>query len=411
MSSTYNVLAGDTFELISRKSYGSELEAQRIAMANPGAVEPLSPGTTLTIPDQPNAPQNVPQAAPSGGVNEVSIAIDGERFRFWESIRIRQSIDAISTAGFSAPFEPNAPGFKETFVPLSYKRFEVNVGGAPLFTGTILPVDPGLTPERKSLAISGYSLPGVLQDCMFPASAFPLEFNNQNLKDIAEKAAGFFGLSVEFEGTPGPVFERTGADPAKKVLAFITELAKQRNRITTDTPRGALLFPEIVETGNPVANLREGESPLQGVTPSISPQSYYSHVTGIAPAVVGKAGKQFTVKNPFMSGVIRPFVFKADDTTPADLQAAVEAKAGRMFGNVVSYACPVATWRDPSGALWKPNTTITLFAPGAMVYNVTELVIRAVDFEKTGDTERVVLTVVLPGSFNGKIPEALPWLD
>ena len=80
-----------------------------------------------------------------------------------------------------------------------------------------------------------------------------------------------------------------------------------------------------------------------------------------------------------------------------------------MFGDMAAYSIRVATWRDPDGALWAPNTTITLLAPGAMVYKEYEFVIRAVEFEGNRAARVATLELVIPGSFSGKIPEVLPW--
>jgi hypothetical protein len=44
-----------------------------------------------------------------------------------------------------------------------------------------------------------------------------------------------------------------------------------------------------------------------------------------------------------------------------------------------------------------------------MIYNEYEFVIRSVRLIKTGDSESATMTLVLPGSFEGKIPEAMPW--
>ena len=110
-----------------------------------------------------------------------------------------------------------------------------------------------------------------------------------------------------------------------------------------------------------------------------------------------------------MEGVTRPFAFDVPDTVDADLKTATEAKAGRMFGNVSLYSVQVDTWRDPLGELWKPNTTLTLLAPDAMVYNEFEFIIRSVRYERNEASEIATLELALPGSFSGKIPEALPW--
>lgn len=411
MSQTYSVIAGDTFESIARKKYGTEKEADRIARANPGVAEPLTGGTVLTVPTLPDAPQDLQSNAPAATDDEVAILIDGQRFRFWDRVRVTRAIDTMDTVEFGAPFDADAPGFRETFRPFSFKTVVITVGGTPLFTGTMVAVSPAVENGQKIVSVSGYSLPGVLNDCTSPASTYPLEFNDQGLREISAALASPFGIAVEFQADQGAIFERVASEPGKKVLAFLTELAKQRNLVIGSTTRGSLLFSRSIETGTPVARLQQGSAPVMAVTPFFSPQEYYSHVTGIEPVIVGLAGSQFTVKNPRLQGVTRPITFNAPDTLDADVKAAVESKAGRMFGNMASYSVRVATWRDSQGNLWEPNTIVKLLAPEAMIYSEYAFVIRSVEFEREGRKETATLNLVIPGSFSGKVPESLPWED
>lgn len=409
LSSTYKVVIGDTFELISRKKYGTELEADRIAKANPGASEPLTPGITLIIPILPNAPQNIQQKAISDNLNEVAVLIDGKRFRFWDKIRLTQSMDGMDTIEFGAPFNADIPNFRKIFKPFTYKSNVVTVGGEPFFTGRIINQPPVIENNQIVISVSGYSLPGVFNDCTAPASAFPLEFNNQGLQEIATTLAAPFGIDVIFDADQGAIFERVALKPTTKILSFLIDLAKQRNLIISSTERGKLLFQQSISIGNPVARLQQGEPPLLSVTPRFSPQEYYSHLTGLESVEIGLSGSQYTVKNERLEGVIRPLIFTVPDAAKADVKAAVQAKMGRMFGNLAAYTIDVATWRDPNGNIWKPNTTIKLTAPDAMIYNEYEFIIRSVNFEKDDTTEIATLDLIIPGSFSGQLPEILPW--
>ena len=409
MGTTYVIIAGDTFDRIARKVYGSEVDSPLIIRSNPGLAEPLTPGVIIFIPDKPTAPSVIAQSAAADNENEVALSVGGERFRFWDSVTISLSMDTLDTIEFNAPFEVNNAKFRKTFRPLSFQDLVVTVGGRLLFTGTMLTPKPTITPERRTVSITGYSKPGVLNDCTLPASAFPLEFNGQGLKEIAATVAAPFGLSVKFAADPGAIFERVAIEPGKKVLQVLADLARQRNLVISSTFAGGLLFQQSVSVGRPVARLEEGLSPLTSVTPQYKEQEYYSHVTGLLPTTLGKGGSQFTVNNPRLSGVIRPFTFTAEDTLGADAKSTIEAKVGRMFANAVSYSISVVGWRDPQGALWTPNRTIKLLAPGAMIYNEYEFIIRSVNLIKTGDSETATMTLVLPGSFEGKIPETMPW--
>jgi len=409
LSTTYKTAIGDTFELISRKKYGTEANAGLIAEANPGAVEPLATGITVILPTIPGAVQNIKQNTPANNPDEVAVLIAGKRFKFWSEVRITRSIDTMDTVEFSAPFEADNPEFKNTFKPFSFQDIEVTVGGAPLFTGTMVGVTPALGPDGKTVDTSGYATPGVLNDCTPPASAFPLEYNNQNLEDIAKKITAPFGITVVFDVSPGPRFERVAPNSGQTVLAFLSGLAKQRNIVISSTAKGELLFQQSVGSGKPVAILRQGESPVVAVTPFFNPQEYYSHITGIEPVIVGLAGSKFTVKNPRLKGITRPMTFTAEDTEAGTLKDAVKAKASRMFGNMVSYSVSVSTWRDPSGKLWSPNTEVSLQAKSAMIYNAYTFIIRSVEFIRTRDSATAVLNIVIPGAFSGILPEVLPW--
>lgn len=409
LSSIYEVLQGDTFELISRKVYATEVNANLISRANPGVFEPLVIGTSLIIPDDPNAPKNQTQQSPSNNINEVALLIDNTRFRFWDSIRITTALDTIDIVEFGAPFDANDLTFRQLFVPFSFKPLTVTVGGNVFFNGTLVTVNPVLENERKILSLGGYSLPGVLNDCTMPASSFPLEFFGFDLSDIALNVANTFGLSVDFRDDPGAPFEFISLEPGQKILPFLSGLAKERNLVMSNTRDGKLLFWRSVEVGQPVAILRQGETPLLSVVPFFTPQEYYSHITGIEFVFFGDLGSQFTVKNPRLGDVVRPFTFTIEDTFETIAKTATEAKAGRMFGNAASYLIRLSTWRDPNGQLWQPNTTIKILAPDAMIYNVFEFIIRSVEFDINRTTETATLNLVLPGSFSGEIPEFLPW--
>jgi prophage tail gpP-like protein len=404
----YNVVPGDTFELISRKQYGTEQYANNIIQANPGASEPLQAGTSLIIPPNPDSTEDRPQAVNSENSDEVALLIDGKRFRFWTSIRLTRAIDSMDTLDLAAPFEPDLAGFKETFRPFSFKAMGVTVGGRPLFKGTMISVIPAVG-DSKTIQVGAYSTPGVLNDCTAPASAYPLEYNAQDLKAITSAIIKPFGLKAVFMEDPGSTIERVAMEPGQKVLDFLSNLAKQKNLIISSTERGELLFQKSLSEGAPVAKLRQGESPVVSVTPSFNPQEYYSHVTGIEPVVVGLNGGAYTVKNGKLTTLLRPFTFQAEDTESGTLKEAVEAKAGRMFGNMVSYKLSVNTWRDQAGELWAPNTLVNVEAKSAMIYKPYNFIIRSVEFYRDDKSQTATLDLVIPGSFSGEIPEELPW--
>lgn len=409
MSITYSIQSGDTFDGISRKLYGTEKWSNFLKQVNPGFKEPLTAGTILAVPDLPGVPRIVPARGPAQSEDEVAIMIEGNRFRFWTSARWTRAFDAFGTIELSAPFEAGAIDFKETFRPLSFKRIEVTVGGVPKFTGTIIDIKPQIDGDSKTVQVSGYALPGVLEDCEAPFTASPLEFQKMNLQKIAGIVCGWFGLSVEFEADPGPVFDKVSIDPTEKVHGFLTKLAQQRDLVISDTDRGAVVFRQSAEDGSPETKLIQGQPPLLGVDPQINPREFFSHITGRRPAKVGKKGSRFSVKNPKLDGVIRPHTFAVDDAPGADIKTAVFAKSGRMFANAASYGAAVSEWRSHRGNLWAPGMFIDLSAPDAMVYNGFRFLLREAVFSVSDNERAVELDLIFPEAFSGGTPRSLPW--
>ena len=337
------------------------------------------------------------------------ILIEGNEWRAWNTLELRRSIDRFAQVTFEAPFEPERKTFRDTFQPFTFKPLNVLIKRETVFTGTLLGVEPDLEEDSRTVSCSGYSLPAVLQDCQMPASAFPLELNELPLSEIARRLLDPFLLTVLAEAPEGAAFDRVAIRPEETIYSFLSELAKQRNLIITDNGSGALRFLRSSDPGRPVAQFREGEAPLSGVKPRFSPQSYFSEITGIAKTRAGRGGSKYTEQNTHLTDELRPHTFQLDDTDDADAPDATRAKMGRMFGNMLSVELELPTWRDPRGQLFVPNTTVTLVAPGAMIYRETEFLIRDVIYRQDSEETSASLNLVLPGAFSGEIPKTLPW--
>lgn len=411
MPSSYRVQTGDTFDTIARRVYGDDQKAALLRQGNPGADEPLASGETLVVPADPNGFVPLEPNREASTPNEVALSIGGVRFRFWTSLSITMALDTQSAVEFEAPFSPEQPEQRAFFKPFSYQTVDVDVGGSRLFTGTMVAPTPVAAGDAVTVAVACYALPGVMGDCTAPASAYPLEWDGATLQTIATACARLFGLAVQFDGEPGPAFERAALAPGSKVLDFLSDLASQRNFVIGSTPDGKLKFWREGAAPTPAADFTQGQSPLMTIRPQFSPQDYYSHVTGIAPVVIGLAGTQYTVKNGRLADALRPFVFEAGDTEDNTIEQTVQTKTGRMFANAVAYELEVATWRDESGALWSPGSSITLFAPAAMVYSRYTFLVRSVKLTRESDKEMAVLTVIPPGTLSGQQPEKMPWDD
>lgn len=404
MSSTV-ARAGETFETISRRVYGVESNALALQYANPSLQEPLPAGAIVTLPAGVATPE---PAARTANPDTVAVRVDGRIVAHWTDITITRAFDSIDTVELSAPFDPANRDDRRAFAPFQFQPCAITVGGAVLFTGTLVRVQPTASPEGTIVTAGAYSLPGVLGDCTPSPASYPLEFNGMTLREIAHALAEPFGVTVAFTADAGPVFNRVACNATEPVWSFLVRLAKQRGGVFRSTAAGALEFIRPSPAGAPVARLVVGQPPLVSVSPQFDPQQFYSDITALAPKGIGVAGGQYTAKNARLTGVVRPYAFQTADTAGGDIQTAADVKLGRMF-TAATYRCEVATWRTPAGRLWQPGDTVEVTAPGAMVYTPFLFKIREVTLRGGANGGPAELELVIPETFSGEQPPRLPW--
>jgi prophage tail gpP-like protein len=347
----------------------------------------------------------------STSLDEVSLTIGGFPIVGWTDLSVERSIDTYSTVSVLAPFDPTRSEIRELFRPFEYRDLVVEIGGERIFTGITVDIVPSFDNDSSTVSVTGYALPGQLEDCMEPQTANPLTFQDVKLRAVATALLRPFGLGFELRGEEGAKIEKLKLEPTDSPQDLLTKVAQQRGFVLTDTSDGKVLCWKSIESGSPVADFEEDVPPVGAAEAKFTAREYYSEVTGYAHAKRGRKGTHHTERNPWVYR-LRPHSFELDASEPSDTKTATKTKLGRMFGNMAAWTIKdIPTWRDPSGQLWKPNTTVTLLAPHAMVYQRTELLIRDVHLKADGSKQTASLDLVMLGAFSGVAPKVLPWAE
>lgn len=401
MSGTYRAAGGEGWSDVARSATGNDIDASKIARANPGVPVPIPAGTLLQIP----FPQN---EVVTGTAAELELVVNSEQIGTFDNFSLALSIDAIAKCSFTVPNEPET---RAIFAPLSSPTVEINANGVRIFTGRSETPSPANEPESRSLEVSCYSSPGILERANPPLSAFPLEYTNANLTAIAEELCAFHGISIDWQASSGAIFERVDIGPNDGILSFLSDLAAQRGPVITSNAFGQLVFWNSVSQGSPVARYEKGYAPAQRVATTISEENYYSSVTGYVPSKTKKnvKGERFTVENPYATDIVRPYTFEAEDISPGELETAVQSTAGRMFAGVFSAGIEIATWYTEDGEMFQPNTTMELKSPDDYINDFYEFLVTDVVLSKAAGVEVTSMTLALPGAFSGEIPSVMPW--
>jgi prophage tail gpP-like protein len=280
-----------------------------------------------------------------------------------------------------------------------------------MFRGTLLTPDPELTDQSSEITLQGYPLCGVLNDCMVPPTKYPLQCMGITMKGIADAACEPYSIPVIFEGEVGPVFTEVSIEPTDKILDFLSRLSKQRNLLFTNNEKGQLVFFNP-KTKKPFASFVEGNSPLISVKPKFSAQKFFSHITGFGKTDAEYPSVSYTIENKYLinKGIIRHQSLTIEDAeTIGDLENSVKAHAGRMFADCVNYELLCDNHVNEKNEVFQKGMTVCVSAPSAMITRETNFIARNIKLSRTTEGKTSTLTLVLPGSYMGEIPEVLPW--
>lgn len=341
--------------------------------------------------------------------DRVTVLIDGDEFAYWSKVEINLAMDAFASVSFVAPFDPGNANLRKALRPFSFKPLELRIGGEAIFVGKLVGVHPSADKDTSSVEVTGYALPGVLEDCSIPAKYLPIELKDLDLQQILTAVSSPFGVEASVDGDPGANFATVKYEKDEKALSFIMSLIRQRNMIVNSDAEGKMLCYRPDAPGRAVAELEYGIPPVTSMEAELNPREYFSELTGFAATKKKKLGTSHTVENAWLTDVLRPSNFTLDDTESADVPAAVEARLGRMYANACSFTTNVSTWRDKNGSLWKPGTIANMLAPKLMVYQPYDFLIRSVSLTRDENSKHASLSLILPGSFTGGHPDSLPW--
>ncbi len=421
MSKVHNVVSGDTLGAISIKYLGSFQKWHSIVIANPQLVgrktaidgSPLIfPGDKLIIPyENIGIKKTVSTIEVADGEQDVAIVIDGKKFVGFTGYELNLSFDSLDTFSFSAPYDSELKELKNAIEPFSYKSCEIYYNGALVFCGKLLTPEPKLEDNAADITLQGYPLCGVLNDCNASPSKYPAQYKGLNIKQIADELASAYNIDVEMRGDAGSEFEKVACEPSESILQFLTNLLKQRDLLFTNNEKGQLVIFKPKEKKAEVSFI-EGEPPLLSVIPKFNAQNFYSHITGFTKTDSKNKSLSYTFKNNYLinKGVLRYKSIMIDDAkTQTALEKAVNSQAGKMFADCVCYEINCEGHILIDNEICKKGLCVCIKAPKAMINRETNFIARNIKLIRTAENKTTQLSLVLPGSYSGKMPEVFPW--
>lgn len=338
------------------------------------------------------------------------LKIKNTKVDFFNKFQMSLKFDAIaSTFGFEYYLNPENDLHKELAHVGHYHKCSVEDEGQTLLTGQLITKKFKSNNGTNLVQMSGYSLPGVLQDCSIPTDVYPLQSDGLTLREIATRFLTPFGFGKSFsvassvQAQMDEVIKKTTAKEGQSPAAYLSDLASQKNIILTGTASGGLLFTRAQTNRKPIMHFGPD---IPGVEYSLefNGQGLHSEITVMKQADIdgGNAG-QATVTNPLVPFTYRPTVKVQSSGTDNDTEFAAKTARSAELKNI-KLGITLDRWNNTDGSLILPNNTITIINPELFIFERSKFFIESVDYSEDQQKRTAKLNCVLPSVYDGSTP-------
>lgn len=363
-------------------------------------------GQTIYIP--PSGPANIN----FGMVLKINDRIKVRTIQYFNNFSLDLKYDSVASSfAFGFYFDPENHDLEELACVSHFHQAQVYFNGELLLNGYIVSQAFNSAPKAELAHFSGYSLPGVLEDCPIPPPPTPqgayLEFTALTLREIASKVLAKFNIPMVVSASVASLMDipyaETAAEPTQSVKDYLNELASQRNIVISHTANGSLLFTRANASQKPSFHVEKGLI-ATSMRLEYNGQGMHSHITAMKQASEdGTNEGQDTVTNPLVPIVYRPkVIIQSSGDSNSTLQAAQNALAAELKN--VRVIINIDRW-IVNNKLVKPNTIITVKNPEIYIYNTAKLFIESISYSGDASRTTATLTCVLPEVYNGQTPK------
>lgn len=294
-----------------------------------------------------------------------------------------------------------------------------------LITGYILSQKFISNSQKQLVTISGYSKPGVLEDCDIPTEvdgqpqADYMQYDGLTLKEITQKIIAPFKLKLKIDGVAvagannpltledklDTTIDKVTGLESKNIKSFLTELAIQRNIVLSHNEKGDLVFTEAKTNQVPLFHVEKGVIATEIIL-TYNGQPIHSQITAVRnPDSTGgnTDSNEFTIFNPLCPIVFRPKVIVQSSGDPNTLEEFAKNALAAELKNI-PLLVKLDRW-DVNGKVVRPNNTITCYSPENFIYKKTLFFIESVEYKGNSKEQICILTCVLPEAYNRQTPK------
>jgi len=337
----------------------------------------------------------------------MRIKINGDYYIFYNELSLDLKLDSIaSTFSLNAKFNPDNEKHVKLFKPLNYSKVEIfNDAENLIFTGVI--INHSFTSDSKTnlVALSGYSLPGVLEDCTTPVKNYPLESINRSLKDITERLCGLFNIKVVIDESVGNdanrVYKKSVASPTDTIKSYLSKLTSQRNVILSHDNKGRVVLFKPNGESKPKYSFNKDNT--LNMSLGVNGQGLHSLISVVRQPSAENSGvsTQDSISNPLVP-IFRPTTKVLNSGEDTDTKNAADNELATELKAITINVSLVGLYDDISS-----GDIIEILNKEIFIYKKTNFMVSSVKFNITQSAQLTSLSLVLPETYTSKVPKKI----
>lgn len=281
-----------------------------------------------------------------------------------------------------------------------------HMGGKSILTGYIDRIEASVASNQRRITSGGRSKTADLVDCSILGEE--AQFSGMGLKEIAQRIAKPFGLSVSFLGDAGNAFADVKISPGETCFALLDKLARQRKLVMYPGVEGNLIFAPV-GVRRSKARLVQGENVKSG-TVSWDHTNRYSvyktksnsnNLAWLKDDSVGKAQPAGEATDAEVTRY-RPLLLvnevTGDDEVVRD-RAAYESSM--RAAQALEAEVEVQGWFQAPGVLWDVNELIQCDIGFLGIRR--EMLVKKIVFNKNESGTTAILTLIVKEALNFEV--------
>lgn len=334
----------------------------------------------------------------------MKIKVNGNYYINFNDFSLQSSLDSVASSfSFTSMYDSKNSQHREFFRPLSYHKVEFfNDAGILFFTGTIVNHKFNSTENPELVTISGYSTPGILEDCSIPRSAYPLEHNGMTLAEICRRVLKPFNIDLKVYPSvtkeANMTYAKSVAEPSESVKEYLSKLASQRNVIISHDRHGNLVLFKPDRNAKPIRSYHVGNT--SNISLDVDGQGLHSDVTILRQPSKNSTGltAQDSISNPMIK-VFRPATQKMTSGEETDTKLGVENYMADELKNI-KVKVALNRWDGMMS-----GDIVELEDEEIYINKKTRFMVESTTINETAEGRTMSIDLVLPETFGGGTPK------